>query len=145
MDLIACITESWSWTGLRPISVVSTNRFGNLIVEAGDGRFWRICPEELEAKVIAANRSELLLVTHNPDFAQDWLMESLVTLATNHLGEPAPEKVFHLVFPSVLGGEYAIENIRCISLAELIGVSGNLAQQIQFMPNGALIELVIED
>jgi hypothetical protein len=38
--------------------VVATNAFGNVIVRATDGAFWRICPEEWSCEQVARNEDE---------------------------------------------------------------------------------------
>jgi hypothetical protein len=45
----------------------------------------------------------------------------------------------------VLGGEYGGDNLGTISLTELIGASGHLAQQIAGLPDGAQIHLSMID
>ncbi|HWE18506.1 MAG TPA: hypothetical protein VG758_15185 [Hyphomicrobiaceae bacterium] len=47
--------------------------------------------------------------------------------------------------PGILGGKYALENVGTIDRAELISVSGHIAQQIDGLPDGAQIRLTIVD
>jgi hypothetical protein len=46
-NLMEEIASAWSWTGLRPRTVVAESDFGNPMVEDIEGRFRRICPEAL--------------------------------------------------------------------------------------------------
>jgi len=59
MTLIAIVEESCGWTGLKPALIVGDNDFGNLMVKDPEGRYWRLCPEELSCKVIASTKVEL--------------------------------------------------------------------------------------
>jgi hypothetical protein len=45
----------------------------------------------------------------------------------------------------VLGGEYIISNIKTAPLIELIRFSGDLANQIKDLPDGAQIQLKVID
>lgn len=72
-------------------------------------------------------------------------MAKLVAEAKAKLGEPEEGRCFCLRIPAVLGGEYSIDNIGQISLAELIGFSGNVAQQIERLPDGTPTELKFID
>lgn len=46
-------------------------------------------------------------------------------------------------FSSLLGGEYAISNIKTAPLVELVRLSGDIGRQIKDLPDGAQIELKV--
>jgi len=144
MGLVEVINTHWSWADLTAVRIEALNPFGNLIVEDREGRFWRICPEELSAEIIAASRDDLIALRRSPEFDADWSMSSLVTAAAAELGMPGPEAVFQLVIPAVLGGGYEVGNIRHIAHEQLVAVSGDLGRQIHDLPNGAQVKLVID-
>ena len=84
--MLTTIRESWGWTGLEPVAVTATNAFGNVIVRAADGAYWRICPEELSCEVVARNDTEFDALYSDEDFQLDWQMERLVQVARATLG-----------------------------------------------------------
>lgn len=145
MSLLEELRESWGWVGMVPVEVVGENDFGNLMIKDKDGKYWRLCPEDLSCKVVAQNRTELDALSHDQEFLHDWYMKSLVEQAKAYLG-PLPEgRKYCLKIPGILGGEYGGANLATISLVELVRFSGNVAKQIKDLPDGAKIELKVTD
>ena len=143
MDLISEIRESWGWVGIDPDEVVGENDFGNLIVRDRSGGYWRLCPEDSYCRIIANNREELDKLSKDQEFLHDWNMSALVEEAIESLGPLADGRKFYLVIPGVLGGTYDASNIKTLPLDELIRVSGDIAQQIKNLPDGAKIEIKV--
>lgn len=139
------IDAGWAWTGLRAEEVIGENAFGNLMIRADDGRYWRICPEDLSCKVIADNRAQLDELAHDQDFLHDWYVRALVDQAQRRLGPLAQGRVYCLKIPGMLGGEYGGENLATIALPELIRASGDIARQVATLPDGAQVRLVVTD
>jgi hypothetical protein len=81
MTIIEEIRSAWGWSGLVPVEVVGENDFGNLIVRDVDGMYWRICPEELDCKVIANSRTKLDELSKDQEFLRDWYMSRMVGTA----------------------------------------------------------------
>ena len=133
------IRKSWGWIGLDPAEVMATNAFGNLIVRATDGAYWRICPEEWSCARVAATAEEFAALSGEEDFRTDWEMTRLVELARQQLG-PLPEGWYYcLKLPGVIGGRYEAQNLGTISLDELISFSGDMAAQIKDVPEGGQV------
>ncbi|MEO9533696.1 MAG: T6SS immunity protein Tdi1 domain-containing protein [Crocinitomicaceae bacterium] len=135
------IAESWNWMGIDPVELISENKFGNVIFKNSDGSYWRIIPEELHCYQIANDLKELKKVQRTTEFIEDWDMTKIVELAESSHGKLKPGYKYYLVIPSVLGGEYSSENIRSVPFEEVIGVSGELGNQIKDLPDGAKIKL----
>lgn len=143
MNIIEIIKDAWGWCGIDPLEVVGENDFGNLIVKDINGNYWRLCPEDVYCEIIAANRAELDVLSKSQEFLADWYMSNLVSMASEKYGALEAGLKFHLVIPAILGGEYSLENIKIISLVELIQFSGDLGKQIENLPDGAQITLNI--
>jgi hypothetical protein len=71
MNIIEAIKESWSWSGIEPEEVVGENDFGNLMIRDIQGRYWRLCPEDVYCRVVAENRKELDDLSRNQEFLAD--------------------------------------------------------------------------
>jgi hypothetical protein len=140
MLTIETIAQAWGWNGLVAKSLVDQNSFGNVIVLDHDGRYWRICPEELSCVIIASNDGEYARIRSDPTFVRDWAMSRLHTEAREALGPTAEGRCYCLKIPAVLGGAYAPVNFGMIALDELISFSGHIAHQIKDLPDGARIE-----
>lgn len=139
------ILEGWGWTGARPDVVVEVNRFGNVIFRTTGGAYWRICPEELTCEVIADSEATFARLKQDPDFLEDWEMLRLVKEAEAAYGTQPDERCFCLKIPGALGGEYSVENVGTNSVAELIRFSGDLAEQIKDLPDGAKVSFKFVD
>lgn len=145
MDLISEIRKSWGWVGIEPIQVVGENDFGNLIIRDVEGKYWRLCPEDVYCEIIARNQQELGVLAQDQEFLVDWNMQALVDAAKVNIGPLSENRKYCLVIPGVLGGAYDISNIRSVPLIELIRFSGDLGKQICDLPEGAQIELKVID
>jgi hypothetical protein len=143
--VLTTIRDAWGWTGLDPEEVVAVNAFGNVLVRAVDGTFWRICPEELSCEVIACDPETYVALQEDARFQADWQMERLVHLASSKLGPLPDGRCYCLKLPGVLGGAYEEHNLGTITLDELIAFSGDLAEQIKDLPDGAQIEIKWKD
>lgn len=141
MSLIDEIRQSWGWIGIEPVEVVGENDFGNLIIKDEDGKYWRMCPEDCYCKVIAANRAELDALSGDQEFLQDWYMSTLVSLANNQCGPLTEGRKYCLKIPGVLGGAYGGDNFASAPQIELVRFSGDIARQIEELPDGAQISL----
>ena len=142
-DLLLEIRNAWGWVGINPAEIIGQNDFGNLIIKAEDGKYWRLCPEDVYCKVIANNRVELDTISKDQDFLRDWHMASLLEIAKQSVGSLEDGRKYCLVIPGVLGGKYDASNIKSIPLLELIGFSGSLGKQIQDLPDGTEIDLKV--
>ncbi|MEL7488204.1 MAG: T6SS immunity protein Tdi1 domain-containing protein [Pseudomonadota bacterium] len=145
MDLISEIRDAWGWTGIDPLRVVSQNDFGNLIIRDKDGKYWRLCPEDVYCEVIAKDQNELDNLSKDAEFLEDWRMSALVEAARNSVGLLTEGRAYHLVIPGALGGAYDVSNIRSAPIVELIRFSGDLGKQIRDLPDGEQVQLKLID
>lgn len=145
MALIQAIRDSWSWVGVDPAEVVGTTAFGNLMIKDVQGRYWRLCPEGLYCEVIAQTREGLDEVSRDQAFLHDWYLQPMVEQAEAALGALTPGRVYHFVISPVLGGEYAIDNVRELDHVEQIRFCGDLAREIKDLPDGARVTLRVVD
>lgn len=145
MSLIDEIKDAWGWVGIEPEEIVGENEFGNLMIRDCDGRYWRLCPEDVYCNVVAENREKLDALSKDQAFLADWYMASLVTQARENLGALRKGWKYCLAIPGILGGEYDISNIKTAPLVEMIRFSGDIGRQIKDLPDGAQIELKVVD
>lgn len=145
MDLISEIRDAWGWVGIDPLEVVGENDFGNLIIQDVDGKYWRMCPEDVYCKIVANSRDELNRLSKDQDFLGDWYMTALVDQAKESVGPLTEGRKYCLVIPGVLGGAYDTSNIKSVPLVELIRLSGDIGRQIRDLPDGAQVDLKVVD
>jgi len=141
--MLDTIRQAWGWMGLDPAEVVDRNSFGNVIVRAADGAYWRICPEEWSCEKVARDADEFATLAGSAEFRTDWEMARLVLQASQKLGPLTENRCYCLKIPAVIGGQYEPANMGTISLIELISFSGNMAERIKDLPDGSRIEIKI--
>lgn len=143
MDLKGAIVKGWSWAGCDPSEVIEVNCFGNVIFTDRLGCYWRIMPEEPSIRRIATDRSCYVVLRNDEEFDVDWRMEHLCEMAHSALGDLAPGSSYCLKMPAVLGHAYSVENMATIGTEELIEFSGEIARQIDGIPDGTPVTIVI--
>ena len=141
--ILDTIREAWGWTGLDPADVISVNAFGNVIVRATDGTYWRICPEEWSCERVARDADEFRDLFDDPEFRVDWEMTRLVRKASRKLGPLPGGQCYCLKVPAVIGGSYDVANVGTITIDELISFAGDMAEQIKDVPDGGEITIEI--
>ncbi|MDH5182212.1 MAG: DUF1851 domain-containing protein, partial [Gammaproteobacteria bacterium] len=77
MNIVEEIKEYQGWAGIEPAEVVGENDFGNLIIKDIEGRYWRLCPEDVYCEVVARDRAELDVLSADQAFLEDWYMTAL--------------------------------------------------------------------
>lgn len=145
MNIVEEIKESWGWIGINPVEVIGENDFGNLMIKDTDGKFWRLCPEDVYCEIVAQNQEELDTLSKDQEFLEDWYMRALVDVAQDKLGPLEEGEKYYLVIPGALGGEYGIDNIKTAPLVEIIRYSGDVGKQIKDLPDGAQVKLKVID
>ena len=143
-SLLSTIQSSWSWTGIRPLAILETNAFGNVLFKAYDQRYYRLIPEKLCLEIVGNDEAEYLQVIGKAEFQSDWLFQNLYQQCIKKLGILEGNRVFYFVKPPAIGGAYSIENIQTNSLKEVISLSGDLALQIRDLPDGTEVTLVVK-
>ena len=145
MDVLQTIAEAWKWKGIEPIEIVDQNAFGNVIVRTAVGSFWRIRSEVPDAELIAHSKLELMELRNDPEFVLDWEMNRLVQVAKGLHGDAGEGRCYCLKMPAILGGKYEATNLGTISLLEVLSFSGDLAKQVDGLPDGSQVQIKILD
>ena len=145
MDLTSTIAAAWGWVGLEPRLVVDENDFGNLIVEDVKGRFWRICPEELYCRLVADTRSELDAMASDQAFSTRLVHGRSGGGSTFESGFPSPRVQVQSQGAVYLGRNPTLRTTsRRLPLRELVSFSGDVARQIEGVPEGAQVKFTIK-
>ncbi len=143
--IIKAINESWSWIIPEVTNVLLVNSMGNCFVEDVNHNFWRICPEELFARLEAENQSELEVIFSDEKYKQDWQLLDLIDPAEEHFGKLEVGQCYCMIMPAVLGGEYSISNLRLGSVYEYLKFTGELAFKTKDLKSGDKVEIVIDE
>ena len=82
---------------------------------------------------------------NDPEFIADWDMEHLASVAKEKLGPISGTNKYCLKIPGILGGEYGADNLGIAPLKEMLLFSGDIAYQIQHLPDGTQINFRVRD
>ena len=143
--ILEAIKSAWGWIGIRPQKLYWLNKFGNIIVKDEGGCYWLIRPEELSCEIIAWTEDEMTKLWKDEDFVLDWEMTVLVDLAEEKFGKNINDRCFYFVISPVLGGKYELQNIQTVPILDLVSFSGDIAEQIKDLPEGAQVKIVVTD
>lgn len=142
-QVIEALNAEWRWILPEISEVLAVSSMGNICLLDHQQSYWRICPEELSAEIIARSAAELDSWFADPNTKADWQMSGLVSEMIELHGEPKLGECFGLVVPAVLGGTYSPENIRKRSLYDYLRFTGDLARQTNDLKDGETIEFKV--
>ena len=134
--VIDALIAEWGWIVPQINAVMAVSSMGNVLLADVQQCYWRICPEELSAEVVARSAAELESVFVDPEAKADWQMSGLVSELVEVYGEPKVGECFGLVIPAVLGGEYSLQNIRRRCLYDYLRYTGDIARQTKDLKDG---------
>ncbi len=109
---------------------------GNVLLRDSSGGYWRVCPEELDAKLEAENDNEVQAVFNDPDYKADWQLLGLIDEAEENFGPIEKGQCYALIKPAVIGGDYAVSNMRVGSVYEYLSFTGELAYKTKDLKPG---------
>ena len=122
------------------------NRFGEpILVFDEDGSVHRLDMEGGEVERLADSREAFQEAIDDPDNAADWLMIPLVDEAVAAGMELGPGECYGFAHPTVIGGEYDLENTVVRELVEYAHFLAGMHDQIRDLPDGTKIELDFGD
>ena len=144
-DLLDAVIDGWGWTGLQPATVTAVSPFGHLILRDASGHFWYLDPELRQVDRIAESDEALFSHMNDPEVKELWLAENLVEQALDRLGAPPPGSCYSLTPHALLEGDYSLENLWIVPIAELIRFAGDVERQIRHLPEGTKFELKVTE
>jgi hypothetical protein len=129
------------WSFPEPFTLWMVNRFGDLIVTLDDGsvHWFEVASGEMER---VADDEETFKTKFTEDPAT-WLLSPLVDRCVAAGLTLAPHQCYGYKTPPVLGGKYEVENIAPMSLAEHYSFNAYLHKQIEDLPDGAQVRLIV--
>lgn len=101
---------------------------------------WWLSPEWLNVEIVASNVKEFHIIRADVEFASDWEMVELTTLAEAILGTLGQGQCYSLRIPAGMGGTFEPSNLENCDLEVLIEIAGQIAGQIDGLPAGTKID-----
>ncbi|WP_159983362.1 MULTISPECIES: hypothetical protein [unclassified Novosphingobium] len=138
------LRSAWGWTGVEFAEVVAHSLMGHMLVTDTAGLFHYLDPDLGTVTLLgdeAAAQAHMAL----DETKVIWRADKLVDAALVRLGAPVIGEVFSLTPQALVAGDYAPENLIRIDLVDLIYLSGDIARQTRDLPDGAHINLKVEN
>ena len=140
LKLIQILRDEWGCCVPEIRPAIAVNTMGNVYLEDAHGGYWKICPVELSAEIVARSPAELQTHFADPDEREDLQMSWIVSEMVELHGEPVIGECIGLVIPAVFGGGYASENIRKRNLYRFLRYAGDIARQAKYLKDGDKVE-----
>lgn len=133
------------WSDLLPevLTVWFVNRFGDLILVFEDGSVHFFDVGAAFVKRIADSREHFFELMDVDGNANNWLATPLVDECVAASLTLSEGRCYCFKIPPLLGGEYALENIGTISVAEHYSFLADLWRRARHLPDGKKVRIVV--
>ncbi len=139
------VIKGWSWAIHDDFEVILVNSMANVLLKTINGKYHRICPEELSCYIFAHCEEEAFKKFNDNGCKQDWQLLGMIDLLEEHYGSLNEDECYTMTVPAVIGGQYELENMDIGNLYKYIIHTGKLAKQIERLIDGETVELDMID
>ena len=140
----AVLLEKWSWRLPESFGVWLVNRFGDLFLVLEDGAIALLDINAGTLTRVAEHQDDFIQKLQSEEYARVWLYMPLVdTLAAAGSLPDDCDTIFAFTKPILLGGTFTADNVRTANLTEHLAFTGDLAEQLHEVPDGAEVELKV--
>lgn len=137
------LLEKWNWILPERFGVWLINTFGDLFLELESGEIALLDINAGKLSILADTRETFIDRITEASNAAAWLYIPLVDALHERGIIPPPEHCYAFNRPPLLGGEYHPENIRITEFTAHLGFTGDFAEQLRGVEDGAEIELKV--
>jgi len=138
------LLSNWSDALPSSFTVWLVNRFGDVFVAFEDGSVHMLDVGIGVIERVADDRDHFATLLDTGDNADNWFMIPLVdkcVAAGLYLGN---DQCYGYKVPPILGGDYTVENMFPIGLAEHFSFLADIHRQTKNLPDGTRIEIVVK-
>lgn len=119
------------------------NRFGDLFLVFEDGSVQMLDVGGGTLEKVADSRDDFCQKIDEGDNANQWLMIPLIDRLVAAGKTLNKGQCYGYTISPILGGDYTVENSFVLPIAEQYGVNASIHQQLKDVPDGTLVEIVI--
>jgi hypothetical protein len=140
---VAALEKSWHWLLQGPISPLLFSTLGDVFFQRESGGVWWLNTGTAELSRIAESAEEFKVLLCSARH-HEWFMPNLIEDLHAAGKIPIGDRCFTYVFlPIFAEGKYVVENLNCVPAAEHFKVTGEMHQELQDLPDGAKVRIVI--
>lgn len=139
------LLREWTWLLPSKVTVWVMNRFGDLFLIMDDGAVHMLDVAGGTLTKLAEDRDDFCRKIDERENENHWLMIPLVDRVAAAGLKLGPGQCYGYKLPPVLGGEYTVENVAILRVAEHLGFHGSLHRQIVDVPDGGRVVINVRD
>jgi hypothetical protein len=131
----------WGWLLPSDFTLWIVTRLCDLIIVDGGGAVNFVDVSAGSIERIASSREEFFALVDSPGNGANWFGFSLVDACVAAGRQLSKGRCYGLTIPSVLGGEYSVENVRSVDILDYLRFLADVHKQNADLPDGAQIKL----
>lgn len=136
------VLSGWSWLLPPEFTLWLVTRFADLFLVMPDGTVHMLDVGSGTLRRVADSRDDFCTKVDEDGNANDWfvipLVHNLVAVGIDLL----PGHCYGFKVPPVLGGQYTLENVGTLPIADYLGAYASIHEQLKEVPDGTEIQLV---
>jgi hypothetical protein len=135
--------EAWAWIDLSAKRPLFTSLFGDVFFESDEGCWWLdVGRGQLTREW--DDRAQMDTVLGTAAGEDEYLLAPLAERAAVAGLILTEDEIYDFATPPVLGGEYAIENLKPLPFEVALHLSGQIHEQIRDLPDGAQVKIELD-
>jgi hypothetical protein len=142
-EALSTLRHAWEWLVPDSYLAFMAGVAGDVFYEANDGSIHWLSTDSGALKEIATNRATFLTDLRD-DAGRKWLLAPIVDKLLEAGVKLEAGQCYGFKLLPILGGDYTPENMFALSAAEWYGFSGETHRQIQGLPDGTRVRLVLK-
>ncbi|MCJ2184149.1 DUF1851 domain-containing protein [Novosphingobium sp. 1949] len=141
---LAALRQAWGWCGVDFAEIVAHSLFGHVLAIDTAGNYHYLDPELLCLTALGDEKAASAHMAQAQTKAI-WRADAHVAKADKALGATTLGEVYGFTPAALIAGDYDAANMIRVELALYIRLTGDIAQQVQDLPEGAHVEIKVSD
>lgn len=137
------LLDNWGWTLPDHFGVLLINTFGDVILETEDGSVHILDVNSGGLTRLSPSREGFMELLAQPENTASWFYLPLVDALRNQGMILKDGECYAFKKPPILGGDYHPDNVRIAKLADNLAFTGDLAEQLRGVDDGAEVALKV--
>jgi hypothetical protein len=137
------LLETWTWLLPSEFTVWLVNRYAELFLVFPDRTVHWLQTDGGSFTKVAESRDDFRTKIDEEDNANQWLMIPLVDRCVASGLRLGPGQCYGFKMPTILGGDFTVENTGVLSIGDYLGSRGVIHEQLRDVPDGTEVTLKV--
>ncbi len=139
-DICSC----WQWILQDMKGVVLISKMGDMFLIGIDGFIYWLQTDSGDLSKIADTLEHFESMLQNEQNIDNWFLPLIIEKLVGAGKSLQKNQVYSYKVMPIIGGEYSIENIEPVDISVHFAFSGQIAQQIQNLPDGTKVKIKVK-